>query len=191
MVNWSNPVFPASPSHWCLIQAPEPAQPSPGAWPFWDTPLPARPYIPSDTSVPVSHAGFIPTLHEQDGKEPFRLPPQEQPKNSSSCKVVLLGFGKVWKTALVKEGTAWLAWAAPQSSSWWSRFCADKPFRRRICQGSAKYIKIEIIYFRSLYLSQIWDFFFFFFSGTVKGTSLTSDWPPCQFSWHCSKPHKH
>lgn len=116
------------------------------------------PYLPSDTSGPVCRAGFIPTLHEQDEKEPARLPPQQQPKNGSSCKVVL-GFGKVWKTALVKEGTAWLAWTAPQSSSWWSRFCADKPFRGMICQGSAKYMKIEIIYFRSLYLAQ--GFFFF------------------------------
>lgn len=45
-----------------------------------------------------------------------------------------------------------------------------------------------------LFTSEVYTlprFGIFFFSGTVKGTSLTSDWPPCWFSWHCSKPHKH
>lgn len=127
MVNWSNPVFPVSSGCWCLIQAPEP-QPSPVLGPFWDTPCPACPYLTSDTSGPSP--GWLHSHSARAGWEGACLAPTSTAAQEWQQLQSCAGLGKVWKTALVKEGSAWLAWEAAQSNSWWSRFCADKPFRR-------------------------------------------------------------
>lgn len=89
MENWSKAVFPASPSCWCLIQAPEPAQPSPGTL--------LGHSLPSMAISPLWHlcSHLLGWLHSHSAQAAWEgsclLPPQQQPRNGSSCRVERFG----------------------------------------------------------------------------------------------------
>lgn len=155
---------------------------------FWDTPCPACPSLPSDTSGAISQAGFIPTLHEQEGKEPAWLPPQQQPKNVSR---VVLGLERFGKQPWSRRG--WRGWAGKhlQAAAIGTGFVQTNFSGEWSAKVLLNIWKLRLFTSEVYTLPRFGDYFFLFFSETVKGTSFTSDWPPCQFSWHFSKPHRH
>lgn len=186
---------------WCRIRALESAQPAPIARPFLGCSMPSTSLSSLWHLQDPSHEGWLRSCSAlarrcgEDRQKPARLPPRQQPtasrNGSRGCKVVLSSAGLENSLGRAR-GFEW-GWPGQHLEAAAGGFGADKLFRRMTCQGSAKYMKTEIflIFFRSLYLGQIWEiFYFFFFRGAVKGTSLTSEWPPCQFSWRCSKPHR-
>lgn len=184
MVNWSNPVFPASPSHWCLIQAPEPAQPSPGAWTLPAQRVPTSPLTPLVPSVGLAS---FPLCTSRTGRSPPGSHLNSSPGMAAAAKLcwALERFGKQlwsrrgqrgWPGQHLKAAVGGAGFVQTNLSEEWSAKALLNIWKLR------------------LFTSEVYTlprFGIFFFSGTVKGTSLTSDWPPCRFSWHCSKPHKH
>lgn len=154
---------------------------------FWDTPCPAWPSLPSDSSGLISQAGFIPTLHEQDGEEPAWLPPQQQPKNGNR---VVLGLERFGNQPWSRRGQR--GWAGKQlkAAAGGAGFVQTNLSEEWSAKTLLNIWKLRLFTSEVYTLTRSGDFFFFF-SGTVENTSSTSDWPPCQFSWHSSKPHRH
>lgn len=156
MVNWRKAVLPASPSCWCLIRAPEPAQPSPGA--LVGHSLPSMSI--SDTS-PISQAGFTPSLLRQDGMEPAWLPPQQQPRDGSTAE--LCWAWKGLRSALVKEGQRGWAGKHLKAAAGGAGFVQTNLSQEWSAKALLNTWKLRLFTSEVYTLHRFGDFFFSFF----------------------------